>query len=361
LTKLYLARLPDSRVWDLWRQRQDIQLDPPYQRLGDIWGLPRRQLLIDSIVNNYDIPKIYLRHFVPRVEEGGRLYDYAVIDGRQRLEAVWRYLDDEFTLDASTFDYVDEPALSRELAGLRFSELEEQHPEIASRVTGYLLDVVTVETRDEDLIEDMFLRLNEASPLNAAEKRNAFGGPVPGLYKQLCEHQFFVNCLPYVNSRYRHYDIATKYLFFELRKGVADTKRVYLDRFVKDARTWPTGKGEDLLRSSADVLDSVVALFDSRDPLLRTVGMSSVYYLVTRQALDGGWLDELNRERFQAFDDERAQNRALARQDESDADYDLVEFERYAQSPNDAVALRFRRDVLLKFLGREVSEPLTEE
>ncbi len=362
MTRLFRDKLRESRVQDLWHRRREIQLDPPYQRAGDIWSRYRQRLLIDSIVNNYDVPKIYLRHFVPSKEIDGTRYDYAVIDGRQRLEAIWAYLDNKFTLDPVNFDYVDDPTLSKELASLLFSELSLEHPHVAKRVVDYLLDVITVETHDEDLIEDMFLRLNEAAALNAAEKRNAFGGPVPELYRTLCAHPFFFERLPYGNTRYRHFDIATKFLYFEFRDGVADTKRVYLDRFVRESRHWTPDAGPRLLSACQRVLDVVASLFDDKDALLKTVGMASVYYLVTRQAISGGWESDLTRDKLEAFDEARAENRLLARQDESDADYDLVEFERYAQSPNDQVALRFRRDVLLEFLGHPVvDEPLTEE
>lgn len=34
---------------------------PPEQREGKIWSLEQKQNLIDSIYNDYDIPKIYFR------------------------------------------------------------------------------------------------------------------------------------------------------------------------------------------------------------------------------------------------------------------------------------------------------------
>ncbi|MES2725776.1 MAG: DUF262 domain-containing protein, partial [Bacteroidota bacterium] len=40
-------------------ERKYINLSPDYQRNGELWNLEKRQLLIDSILNDYDIPKIY--------------------------------------------------------------------------------------------------------------------------------------------------------------------------------------------------------------------------------------------------------------------------------------------------------------
>jgi hypothetical protein len=76
----------------------------------------------------------------------------------------------------SNFKYLAEPSL--QLNGLTYPDLVKQHNRIAIRFDSYVLPIVCVETDDMDLIEDMFSRLNEAVPLNAAEKRNALGGPM---------------------------------------------------------------------------------------------------------------------------------------------------------------------------------------
>ena len=44
----------------------------------------------------------------------------------------------------------------------------------------------------------------------------------------------------------------------------------------------------------------------------------------------------------------RESNREKAEQDISKANYDLIEFDRYSQSPNDGYALKFRLRVLLR-------------
>lgn len=357
---IYLARLKGSSVRDLNRLRPLLQVDPDYQREGDVWDRRRRQLLIDSLINGFDVPKLYLRHFVPPVTIMGQLYEYAVIDGRQRLEALWAYLNDEFAL-AKDIAYIDDPSLSGRLADQRYSELSMTHPDIAARLMRYELDVITIETDDEDLIEDMFLRLNEAVPLNAAEKRNAYGGPVPGLSRELASHRFFTECLKVSNRRYRYYEIATKFMYFEYHQRVRDTKKVYLDRWVTDMRTSDDeNKLKEAYNRSIARLDLLAGTFLYKDYLLDTVGMISVYYLVAMRAQDEGWSDEFTRQRFTGFHLRRQENKSAASQDEGAADYELLEFERFAQSPNDAIALRFRRDVLLEYLHHPTHEPLIE-
>ena len=81
------SELKNSTIIFLYSERDVIYLDPPYQRQGDIWTKEKKQLLIDSILNDYDIPKIYFHEYDrENVQRTG--LQYAVIDGRQRLETI---------------------------------------------------------------------------------------------------------------------------------------------------------------------------------------------------------------------------------------------------------------------------------
>ena len=62
---------------------------------------------------------------------------------------------------------------------MTYSDLGFKYPLLKARFDATSLSVISVRTEDIELIEDMFSRLNEAVPLNAPEKRNAFGGPLP--------------------------------------------------------------------------------------------------------------------------------------------------------------------------------------
>jgi len=57
--KFEITDLRNCTVWSLYRMRDRILLDPEYQRLSDIWTMDKRQLLIDTILNEFDVPKLY--------------------------------------------------------------------------------------------------------------------------------------------------------------------------------------------------------------------------------------------------------------------------------------------------------------
>jgi len=201
-----VAALPNNNVVYLHSIRESIQMDPVYQRMGEIWTLEKKQLLIDSLINGFDIPKLYFHECFPEKRIGKRDYAYAIIDGKQRLTAVWEYLDGRFPL-SQDFRYLDNPHLTA--GGLPFGQLASRFPNLASLLQSTSMSIITIQTEDIELIEEMFSRLNEAVPLNAAEKRNAFHGPLPKVIRELARDPFFVRKLPFSNSRYRHLDLAS--------------------------------------------------------------------------------------------------------------------------------------------------------
>ena len=59
---------PKPLIW--WAsQHAKIDMRPVYQREGRLWSRADKAFLIDSILNGYDIPKIYMADFtVGRVD-----------------------------------------------------------------------------------------------------------------------------------------------------------------------------------------------------------------------------------------------------------------------------------------------------
>jgi hypothetical protein len=341
--KFELTELRSSTVWSLYRMRDRIQLDPDYQRMSDIWTLDKRQLLIDTILNDFDIPKLYLHKFNEPLKKNRMTYDYAIIDGKQRLETMWAFIDGKIAL-ASDFEYFKD---SKAKAGdMTYKELGKQYPDLKVQFDSFQLNAVCIETDELEMIEEMFSRLNESAPLTAPEKRNAYGGPLPSAIRKLATEKLFTVELPFSNKRYRHFDLSVKFLFAESSGKVMDTKKVYLDKFVQDYASKSRTKMPPFVKKANVFID--------KDPLLRQVGMVLLYYHLFRVAHDGGWVQAITRKKLADFDDLREANRKKAENDLAKANYDLIEFDRYSQSPNDGYAIRFRLKILLKEVFKKV-------
>jgi hypothetical protein len=312
----------------------------------------KKQLLIDSIINGFDVPKLYFHEFLePQLKEGKKR-KYAVIDGKQRLMAVWEFIDNAFPL-ADRFEYLPDPA--RDLSGLTYQELASAHPQVKAMFDNYPLAIMVVRTDDTELIEDMFSRLNEAVPLNAAEKRNAFGGPLPPLIRKLSSEPFFKTKLPFKNNRYRHFDVACKFLYLCRVGAPTDTKKVKLDEFVKTAHAAnDTADAQALFVAAKEIAADMNRVFTREDNLLKNIGTLVAYFLIFRQAAKEGELNKLARRRFVEFETKRERNAQLAAKNLSEADYDLMKFDELTSTVNDEYAIRFRCRLISTFvLGAE--------
>lgn len=345
--------LANSAILRLNAEKEHINVEPWYQRRGEVWTLEKRQLLIDSILNDYDIPKLYFHVLSQsqKVSEGN--FDYAIIDGRQRLEAIWSFTDDGFAL-SEDFIYLLDPKVKA--GDMTYSKLSSEYPKLKIRFDSFTLPIVCVETDDIDLIEDMFSRLNEAVPLNAAEKRNALGGPMAQCIRNISDHHFFSNRVKFNDTRYQYREVAARLLFIEysllFQKRIIDTKKPYLDDMVKKYKTGKAKQLDDIRNSTTRVLNDLDAVFEDKDSLLKAQAVIPVYYLTLRGAAKSGKQALFRRERIEEFQELLSKNREDAALDIANANFDLLEYDRMTQQgTNDAASIRERVRILSEFLG----------
>lgn len=354
-----LGKYPQSSALVVYSERKEIQLDPAYQRISGIWTLEKRQLLIDSLINGFDVPKLYFHEFVPPKKIRAKKYRYAIVDGKQRIQTIWDFIDGKISL-SEDFEYIRDKSIKA--GGLGYSQLAEKYPQLKSRFDATLLDIVTIRTSDIDLIEDMFSRLNEAVPLNAPEKRNAFGGPMPYAIQKVSDHKFFTKHIPFPDNRYRHRDLAAKFLFVEFSNEIVNTKKVDLDRFVRQFKTWrQEGRKEanqsavaKLVEDTEKILSLMTSTFGTPDKLLRQVGMITLYFHLFR-FIDLKKVGAISREMLGNFEKSRERNREIAEakgETSEGIELSLLEFDKHSQTPNDAYAIRIRLSILLKFVSK---------
>jgi len=341
--------LQHSNILSIYADRDRIIMNPDYQRQGDIWSEEKRQLLIDSIVNRYDIPKLYF-HKLDRktVQKKGK--DFAVIDGRQRLEAIFDFMDGEYAL-ADDFDYLQDDAVIA--GGLNYNDLAKKYPRIKQRFDSFNLPVVTVETDDLDLVEDMFSRLNEAVPLNAAEKRNAIGGEMARTIRETSIYPFFVKKVKFGNNRYQHREASVRLLFLEecaTQNKFVDTKKPFLDEFTRKNRHGHSSHVSSLKKSVTRTLKEMVPVFVDHDWLLSSQAAIPIYFLLFREAAKLGKLENLSRQKFLEFQDKRQKNREIAAKDITKAEFEFLEYDRLSQQgTNDASSIRERLRIIREF------------
>src|SRR5262249_37860484 len=128
----------------------------------EVWNEKKKSRLIESILLGLPIPMFYL------AEEPNK--SVVVVDGQQRLMAVFRFIDNEYALSGLG-------PMKDELEGKYFNELSD---DLQDALEEAEFSTVTILTESKpDVRFDMFERLNSgATGLNAQEIRNCeFRGP----------------------------------------------------------------------------------------------------------------------------------------------------------------------------------------
>ncbi len=94
--KLHLE--PTNRVVDHFRlSRDEFNLEAPYQR-GSVWTLTQRQNLIRSILIGIPIGSVVIAK-----NEHADQY-YRIVDGKQRVETILKFVDGEFAVPTYWLD-----------------------------------------------------------------------------------------------------------------------------------------------------------------------------------------------------------------------------------------------------------------
>lgn len=135
-----------------------LDLAPEFQR-NSVWPRAAKSYLIDSILHDRPIPVLY---FQRTVSAQTSMAGYKVIDGQQRLRAIFEFLDNEFALSDTSV---------KSAKGKRYSELPNA---LRSRILQYDLIIQELSDYSAADINDMFVRMNKyVVKLSPAEIRNA--------------------------------------------------------------------------------------------------------------------------------------------------------------------------------------------
>jgi hypothetical protein len=307
-----------------------IDTNPDFQR-PPVWSRSQKQLLIDSILRGYDIPKFYWR------KTGSNPDKYDVVDGQQRLRAIFEFHTGGFALpkDSDPIDGIDP-------SKMKYADLPD---DIRLKFDTYSLDVIVLSDTDEDEVREMFLRLQNGTTLKAQERRNAMPGQMRSFIKELASHPFFENCA-FANSRFTFDLVAAQITALELNGGPCNVKNANLNSMYEEQVDFDLSspKAKKIRR----VLDYLLEVFPEKSPELERFSVVSLYSLVSH-CLEKYVIQVRQtqlREWFIAFESERAKQEEL-QEDKRDAEF-LSYKERTSHSTDSEDSLEWRQDFLLR-------------
>ena len=242
------------------KRKKNINTNPDYQR-PSVWNTRQKQLLIDSILRDYDIPKIYLN----KIDKD----HYDVVDGQQRIRTVWSFYNDEFALlkDSDAVDGI-------EVAGKKYSELD---PGISDIIDTYNMDFIILEDKSEDEIREMFLRLQNGTSLKAQEKRNAIPSKMRDFVKHITTHSFF-DKVNFKDSRFTYDLVAAQMCRLGLEKSIVNIKDSDLNKMYWENKNFDGESTE--AKNIKRILDYLLKVFPKQSPELTKYNVISLFILI---------------------------------------------------------------------------------
>lgn len=137
--------------------RKELVVNKDYQRGTGLWPDSASAYFIDTILQEFTFPKIYIYEYL---DKQARTLKKELVDGQQRISAIRRFYNNEFALrgDGS-------------FKGKKFKDLDD---DVQDRFLSYAVPVDVIRNANISEIMQMFRRMNAYTlPLNEAEKRHS--------------------------------------------------------------------------------------------------------------------------------------------------------------------------------------------
>lgn len=187
----------EKRAVDKIYKRRDRYDIPEWQR-EEVWTRNKKQKLIDSVLRNWKLPKFYF------LKTSNKPIEYEVVDGQQRLTAIYEFLDNSLPLSAET---------AKRFGGTYYKDLPD---DLSDAFDDFEIDFDEIEDASDVEIKEFFQRLQEGLPLTSSEKLNAVDSKLRDFCKRLVKHSFFKETVSLSDKRYAYFDIATKAAAIEI-------------------------------------------------------------------------------------------------------------------------------------------------
>ena len=267
--------------------KHTLDFSHPIQRQSGQWDGDKlkKSLLVHSILAGYPVPPIYCL----KEAMDGKEYSYSILDGKQRLTTIFDYIDGRYPLDAETPPAVID-GTAYELGGKYFTDLD---MECQQEILRFKFVIYGFEDADDDLIEEIFFRLNNSTPLSKPQKSMALTGVKNASFiKSILSDRFFAEiCQFSALQRRKSADLCTllqAMMLLDSRYYGYQYPSISEDACMQYAAAIKNSYTEEQKERLFDILDYLEKVFPEKDRMLKKVNIP-VVMLVADIAMGSGY------------------------------------------------------------------------
>lgn len=272
---------------NMYDGKNTLQMDHVIQRQSGQWDGDKlkKSLLIHSILANYPVPPIYCLK-EPLDEKN---FSYSILDGKQRLSTAFDYIDGRYPLDEETPSVVIDE-VTYELGGRYFTDLD---VECQQEILRFKFTIYGFEDADDDLIEEIFFRLNNSAPLSKPQKAMPLCGVENAKFiKSLLADRFFSDICQFSALQRRKSDdmctLLQSMMLLDSRHEGYEFSSISADEIMRYAAHIKNNYSEKQKERLYDIIDYLEKVFPEKDKMLKKINIPIVM-LTAGTAMGNGY------------------------------------------------------------------------
>ncbi len=189
----------------------EIDLNPDFQRYGNLWNKKQMSSLIESILLKLPLPIFYFDVSDPE--------KWIVVDGLQRLSTIQQFIINEIELDEDG----NEKRKGFALTGLEYLDLNGKKYSDLTRPLQRIINDTQIITHQieaqtpKEVRYSLFKRINTGGvSLNTQEIRQALNRKASKFLQEISENEVFKRVVGLNSKRMRDRELALRFIVFEL-------------------------------------------------------------------------------------------------------------------------------------------------
>lgn len=256
--------------------KHTLDFSHPIQRQSGQWDGDRlkKSLLIHSILTGYiPVPPVYC--LKEAIDE--KNYSYSILDGKQRLITIFDFIDGRYPLDEETPSVVVDDTVY-ELGGKYFTDLD---IECQQELLRFKFTIYGFEDADDDLIEEIFFRLNNSTPLSKPQKAMPLCGVENAEFiKSILSDKFFSEICQFSALQRRKSDdmctLLQAMMLLDNRYEGYNFASISADEIMRYASHIKKNYSETQKNRLYDIIDYLEKVFPEKDKMLKKINIPIV-------------------------------------------------------------------------------------